>query len=202
MNLYKIQSMWTVMVTLQDVVTLWSLSVWHSACCWGRCRVWEADTLSCCQTHTDCELLGGGGWFSCRRGGGLWQPEICLPYEWLYSFLILCLRLIIWWREVSLFMAPLCPFSRWSALLKGLPSQMHLLSLKMKPRRYGHLISPIKIKVSLGANLCSSNMLCVTGGRFYDPQRHRWRAEPVFKDRGFQLHVRAWNIWVVVEKGL
>lgn len=57
--------------------------------------------------------------------------------------------------------------------------------------RYDHLISPIKIKVSLGANLCSSNMLCVTGGRFYDPQRHRWRAEPVFQDRGFQLHVRA-----------
>lgn len=100
----------------------------------GVGRVWEADTLSCCQTHTDCELLGGGGWFSCRRGGGLWQPEICLPYEWLYSFLILCLRLIIWWREVSLFMTPLCLFSRWSALLKGLPSQMHLLLLKMKPR--------------------------------------------------------------------
>lgn len=34
-------------------------------------RVLQADMPSCCQTHTDCELFGGGGWFRFRRGGEL-----------------------------------------------------------------------------------------------------------------------------------
>lgn len=36
--------------------------IWHYARCWWWRRVWEADTPSCCQTHTNCELFSGGGW--------------------------------------------------------------------------------------------------------------------------------------------